>query len=537
MNEDELQPPLLKNPLVVFGLVGATGIAVGLLAVTLDPIFGAFLAGGAAAAAAAALASLAGAEAQLAEAVANLQDDDKLPESLGGGWGKLASAINRRARVLQGKTQPPMADPSRAKPVGALEQLHTALLDLKTGASDQGDSLEETSVAMAQMAATVRSIASSVENLANSAEESGSSILEMSAINDEVAENIHELAGSVDETAASVEEMIYSIKEVAKNVEDLSLAAEQTSTSMNEMEASISHVERNATATAKLSEDVIRDAERGADAVRRTLAGIEEIRMSSHTVSDVIRQLGARIAAIDNILAVIDDVAEQTNLLALNAAIIAAQSGEHGRGFAVVADEIKDLAERTGASTTEIAELVRGVQTESDNALTAIQQGERSVDAGVLLSQAAESALAEIVASAGKSTDMIKSIAIATVEQSKGSRVVADAVDRIARTVQQVAAATAEQARGSEQIMKTAEHMKTIASHVELSSQEQAKGGRQVAEAIEHINEMVRQLHAAQSEQSRGTDQILRHIEDLRSAQGVQLGVIGDIGRDFENAA
>jgi methyl-accepting chemotaxis protein len=320
--------------------------------------------------------------------------------------------------------------------------------------------------------------------------------------------------------------MNYSIKEVARNVEDLSLAAEQTSTSMNQMEASIGHVERNATATAKLSEDVIRDAERGADAVKRTLQGITEIRVSSRTAGDVIRQLAARISAIDNILNVIDDVAEQTNLLALNAAIIAAQSGEHGRGFAVVADEIKDLAERTGASTKEIADLIRGVQEESKNAIAAIAKGERSVDVGVQLSQAAEGALGEIVNSATKATEMVKSIAMATVEQSKGSRVVADAVDRIARTVQQVAAATAEQARGSEQIMSSAERMKGIASHVELSSQEQAKGGRQVSDAIEHINEMVRQLHAAQSEQSRGSDQLLHHIEELRVSQHDQLEVL-----------
>ncbi|MDP2340123.1 MAG: methyl-accepting chemotaxis protein [Deltaproteobacteria bacterium] len=398
--------------------------------------------------------------------------------------------------------------------------------EARTQAQAQGQSLDDTSAAMAEMAATVRTIATSVESLATSAEESGSSILEMSAINDEMGENIGELAAAIEETAASIEEMIYSIKSVAKNIEDLALAAEQTSTSMNQMEASINHVEENATATARLSEDVIRDAARGADAVKRTLLGIDEIRASSRAASDVIRALGERIGAIGNILNVIDDVAEQTNLLALNAAIIAAQAGEHGRGFAVVADEIKDLAERTGASTKEIADLIRAVQEQSKNAITAIGRGESSVEAGVILSQAAEGALGEIVGSAGKATEMVKAIAMATVEQSKGSKVVADAVDRIARTVQQVAAATAEQARGSEQIMRSTERMKTLSSHVELSSEEQSKGSKQIAAAIEHINEMVRQLHQAQQEQSRGSVQLLAAVETLRQSQFRQIDVL-----------
>lgn len=462
------------------------------------------------------------------------EGEARMPEDLPAEHGRIATALNTLAQ--RARTPKPLDGPREAAPKedARIALLAGAVETLRESARSQGVALEETSAAMAEMAATVRQIATSVESLANAAEESGSSILEMSAINDEVAENIQELATAVEQTAASIEEMIYSIKEVAKNVEDLSLAAEQTSTSMNEMEASISQVEQNATATARLSEDVIRDAERGADAVKRTLAGIEEIRFSSRTVGEVIRQLGARISAIDNILNVIDDVAEQTNLLALNAAIIAAQSGEHGRGFAVVADEIKDLAERTGASTKEIAELIRGVQEESKNAIAAIAKGERSVEAGVQLSQAAESALAEIVDSAGKATEMVKAIANATVEQSQGSRVVADAVDRIARTVQQVAAATAEQARGSEQIMKSAERMKSIASHVELSSQEQAKGGRQVAEAIEHINEMVRQIHEAQSEQARGSEQMLRYVEELRTSQGQQLSALDELDHASE---
>ena len=451
------------------------------------------------------------------------QPNARMPEGLAGLHGALARNINVVVKAAQerGSGDGEGSSPRRVSTVRGvqLETLLSNVGEAQRQAQAQGGSLDDTSAAMAEMAATVRTIAASVDSLASSAEESGSSIVEMSAINDEMAENIQELASAIEETAASIEQMIYSIKEVAKNIEDLALAAEQTSTSMNEMEASIHHVEENATATARLSEDVIRDAERGADAVKRTLFGIDEIRQSSRTAGDVIRQLGDRVGAIGNILNVIDEVAEQTNLLALNAAIIAAQAGEHGRGFAVVADEIKELAERTGASTKEIAELIRGVQDESRNAVAAIGRGERSVEQGVQLSQAAEGALTEIVGSASKATEMVKAIAPATMEQSKGSTVVADAVDRIARTVQQVAAATAEQARGSEQIMRSTERMKSLSTHVELSSQEQGKGSKQITGAIEHISEMVRQLHQAQGEQARGSEQLLAAVEQLRATQ------------------
>lgn len=456
-------------------------------------------------------------------------DDKVRAPSLPGIHGTIARHLNALAE--RGRAADVVVTlPSRpASPSGRPADDDAVLMELQDHARHQGQSLDDTSAAMAEMAATVRTIATSVESLASSAEESGSSILEMGAINEEMGENIGELAAAIEQTAASIEEMIHSIKEVAKNIEDLALAAEQTSTSMNQMEASIGHVEENATATARLSEDVIRDAARGADAVKRTLFGIEEIRNTSRAASDVIRALGDRIGAVGAILNVIDDVAEQTNLLALNAAIIAAQAGEQGRGFAVVADEIKDLAERTGASTREIAEVIRSVQAESKNAIAVIARGEQSVETGVTLSQAAEGALAEIVASAGKSTEMVKAIAQATVEQSKGSKIVADAVDRIARTVQQVAAATAEQARGSEQIMRSTERMKALSSHVELSSTEQSKGSQQIATAIEHINEMVRQLHQAQQEQSRGSQQLLAAVEELRQSQFRQIKLLDEV--------
>jgi methyl-accepting chemotaxis protein len=278
---------------------------------------------------------------------------------------------------------------------------------------------------------------------------------------------------------------------------------------MNEMDVSIDQVQSNANETARLSEDVALDAEKGAEAILKTISEIYRIKESSQEAVSVISSLGSRIEAIGQIVNVIDDVAEQTNLLALNAAIIAAQAGEQGKGFAVVADEIKDLAERAGASTREITDLIKTVQSESKNAIHAVERGAENVDRGVEVSNEAERALKKILESSQKSTNMVRAIARATVEQAKGSKQVTDAIGRIAETVQQIAAATAQQARGSELIMKSAEKMRVITQHVERSSQEQARGGRQITSAIENISGMVNQLNVSHRTQTRGGEQLL----------------------------
>lgn len=395
--------------------------------------------------------------------------------------------------------------PERAERVSrASRLLDEQIAQIGESIAEQVTSSEETARFVNEMTASLRDSAQHVEVLASSAEESSSSILEMTATTDEVADNIGELGASVRETVASIEEMAFSIKEVAKNVDALSLTAEETSSSMNEMDVSIDQVQSNANETARLSEEVAQDAERGAESILKTIGEIYRIKESSQEAVAVISNLGSRIDAIGQILNVIDEVAEQTNLLALNAAIIAAQAGEHGKGFAVVADEIKDLAERAGASTKEIADLIKTIQSESKNAIQAVERGALNVDRGVEVSNEAERALKKILESSQKSTNMVRAIARATVEQAKGSKQVTDAIGRIAETVQQIAAATAQQARGSELIMKSGEKMRTISQQVERSSQEQARGGRQITSAIESINSMVSQLNSAHRQYTRG---------------------------------
>jgi len=397
---------------------------------------------------------------------------------------------------------------------------------LSDGLSDRGKLAQDASRTILEVSTNAQDLARHVDTLAATAETSAASIVQMTATNDEVATNVGELATSVRDTASSIEEMAYSIKEVAKNVDALSLTAEETSSSMNEMDVSIDQVQSNANETARLSEEVAQDAERGAEAILKTIGEIYRIKESTQEAVAVISNLGSRIEAIGQILNVIDDVAEQTNLLALNAAIIAAQAGEHGKGFAVVADEIKDLAERAGASTKEIAELTKTIQNESKNAIVAVERGAKNVDRGVEVSNEAEHALKKILESSQKSTNMVRAIARATVEQAKGSRQVTDAIGRIAETVQQIAAATAEQARGSELIMRSVERMRSITQQVERSSQDQARGGRDVTVSMESITSLLGELSQAHRALARSGDALISSAERIEQSISQEAAVL-----------
>ncbi|WP_176065836.1 methyl-accepting chemotaxis protein [Anaeromyxobacter diazotrophicus] len=457
-------------------------------------------------------------ECDLAARAEQLSDDElgRLAGSLNLIGENLTTTLSRVRGVSEGVGQ-------------VIERIARTGAQVAEGTGTVSARVAETGASMGEMISSLKGIADNVEVLAQSADESSSSILEMAATNNEVAENIQALAASVEETTAAIEQMTYSIKEVAKNVEDLSATAEETSSSMNEMDVSISQVESNANETAKLSEQAMKDAELGTESLGRTLAGIARIKESSKEAAVVIDSLGKKIGTIGNILNVIDEVAEQTNLLALNAAILAAQSGEHGKGFAVVADEIKDLAERTGASTKEISELIRSVQDESANAVSAMDRGVKNVEEGVRLGQEAESALKKIQASSVKSTQMVKAIARATIEQARGSKQVTMAINRIAETVQQIATATSEQARGSEQIMKSAEKMKVITKHVERSSQEQARGSKQITKAIESISEMVNHLNRAQKDQTKGSELVMGAVDQIKQVAEAQTYSVKDL--------
>jgi methyl-accepting chemotaxis protein len=138
--------------------------------------------------------------------------------------------------------------------------------------------------------------------------------------------------------------------------------------------------------------------------------------------------------------------------LALNAAIEAARAGEQGRGFAVVADEVRKLAERTGKATAEITQMIKGIQSQTEDAVQSMEAGIQQVDHGRELTDKAGASLNDIVTMSGRVLEMIQQIAAASEEQST-------AAEQISKNIELIATVTHETAKGAEQSAAAAEEL------------------------------------------------------------------------------
>jgi methyl-accepting chemotaxis protein len=236
-----------------------------------------------------------------------------------------------------------------------------------------------------------------------------------------------------------------------------------------------------------LAETTAQDAVSGQESVKQMMSRMTAISEVTENISQIISHLESRSLEIDTILDVINEVADQTSLLALNASIIAAQAGVHGRGFAVVADEIKELATRVGTSTKEIAEIIKSVQRDSSDAVSAIRQGQREVESGVMVAREAGEALKKIGQSAENSSGVAAEIAVLVRQQTTTNTQVAESIQDVTSMVNEITRATQEQEKNSSQLFNVVENMQTLAAQVMKATQEQQQSTLRVTEFMEEV--------------------------------------------------
>ena len=442
--------------------------------------------------------------------------DARLEVCGGGETAELAQAMNIMAESLHSMVS---RISSTTEVLTSIDNnLENAASQAVNFAQKQEKSVMETSRAVVRINETVLEVYDGIDKLSESATETSASSLEMAATIEEVAMSAEKLEEAVEEVSSSITEMASSIKEIGTSIVNLLDASTTTASSIAEMDATIKQVEKNAMDSASISETVKSDAEIGKKAVLEAIAGMQAIRDSSKTTSEVVETLSLRVKDIGAILSVIDEVAEQTNLLALNAAIIAAQAGEHGKGFAVVADEIRELAERTSSSTREIALVIKGVQEETRRAVDAISQAEDSIATGEILSQRSGAALEKIVTGVQRAGIQVSEIAKATVEQARGSQSIREAMESVGDMVESIANSSREHSRGTDMISAAVERMKDLTVHVRTSTREQSRASNLIARSTEDVTSMVDQIRGACRSQVDSSALISKSVNDIEGA-------------------
>jgi len=245
-------------------------------------------------------------------------------------------------------------------------------------------------------------------------------------------------ACSVELTSAAGE-LRANAEQIADGSEHVAAQAVTVATAGEEMAATSNDIASNCSMAVESANRAYSTASNGAVIVQQTVDGMSRISGKVQDSARTVESLGARSDQIGQIIGTIEDIADQTNLLALNAAIEAARAGEQGRGFAVVADEVRALAERTTRATKEIGGMIKAIQGETRNAVSAMEEGVLEVERGTNDAARSGRALEEILSQVSEVTGQINQIATAAEEQTATTNAISGNMQRITEIVQETA--------------------------------------------------------------------------------------------------
>jgi twitching motility protein PilJ len=296
------------------------------------------------------------------------------------------------------------------------------------------------------------------------------------AIADSVNFTIDELRGLVGRINTAAAQVTTATESAQKTSAQLLAAAEkqsleirQTSTSVLSMARAMNDMSSSASQSATVARQSLAAAHKGTEAVQNSISGMNEIREQIQETSKRIKRLGESSQEIGEIVELISDITEQTNVLALNAAIQAASAGEAGRGFTVVAEEVQRLAERSAEATKQIGAIVKTIQTDTHDAVSAMEKSTQGVVEGARLSDAAGQALAEIGSVSQRLAQLIEGITNTTQQQAKSANDVATSMQDILNITQQTTEGTKRTAVSIGQLAELAKELKGSVSGFKIA--------------------------------------------------------------------
>lgn len=281
---------------------------------------------------------------------------------------------------------------------------------------------------------------------------------------------IAQVSVAVQATASASAEISSSTEQMAAGALEQSTQTNEVASAVEEMTRTIIETAGNASNASDASKKSSEEAKAGVRKVNVSKEGMQRIVESARTTGERISSLAKKTDQIGEIAQVIDDIADQTNLLALNAAIEAARAGEQGRGFAVVADEVRKLAERTTKATKEIAETIKAIQVEAQEANVSMTQASSAVENGMKLTDEVEQVLHTILTSAENVSMEINQVAAASEEQSSAAEEITKNMEAINNITNETSSAIQQVAHASEDLNRLTENLQALISSFRTES-------------------------------------------------------------------
>ncbi|WKZ69729.1 MAG: methyl-accepting chemotaxis protein [Melioribacteraceae bacterium] len=293
----------------------------------------------------------------------------------------------------------------------------------------------------------------------------------------------------------SVDQMSSGINGIAEGAKDQANSINTSNKLVGEMESIVRVVNKNVQEGYEKSDEGKTVSLNGVTTIKETITGMNNIKEKVDYSTEKVKKMSEHSEQIGLIIETIEEIASQTNLLALNAAIEAARAGEHGRGFAVVADEVFKLAEKSSKATKEIGELIKDIQKTIDEAFTAMNQGHKEVEKGVILAEDAGKAFFSINDVMQNLSIKMKLIQDDCQILSKSSIELVENTENVSAVVEEYSASTVQLVQNSDSIEKNLQSIAYVSKDNNTSVLEVASATEEMNSQFEKITNFVASLN------------------------------------------